>query len=259
MMGRNLAILIAVSLFASQPRERWVESIVPSLTYGADCWSTVNLQNLGDRAVLVEIEPHRADGALVPLLNLSQTTRRLDPGQRVSYQLAIEEDTTGAWVRVREKVPSPELSPVVAVSGTTESILDNQLRTTIRQVVYPVRNPWVTTGVDDRHGHLLSMINASERPARASLCYSSGNYYSVPSETHAVPQVTPICSHSFEVQIPPFATRQFPLERESSSQFTIKTLGDAIVLEILRPLEAGVKIYTVDSTIKFGGEAARPQ
>ena len=105
----------------------------------------------------------------------------------------------------------------------------------------------------------LSMINASERTARASLCYSSGNLYSVPSGTRAIAQLIPICSHSFEVQIPPFATRQFPVKRESSSQFTVKTLGDAIVLEILRPVEAGVKIYTVDSTIKFGGEAAHPQ
>src|SRR5437588_3693147 len=116
MMGRNFAILlIAASLFASQPRERWVESIVPSLTYGVDCWSTVNLQNLSDRIVTVEIEPHRANGALVPLVNFSQTTVRLDPGQRVSYQLAIEEDTTGACVRIREKGPSPELWPVIAV------------------------------------------------------------------------------------------------------------------------------------------------
>jgi hypothetical protein len=46
------------------------------------------------------------------------------------------------------------------------------------------------------------------------------------------------------------------VEHEGNSHFSMKTQGDAIVLQMLRPLETGVKIYSVDSTIKFGGEAS---
>jgi len=46
------------------------------------------------------------------------------------------------------------------------------------------------------------------------------------------------------------------VEHEGNSHFSMKTEGDAIVLQMLRPLETGVKIYSVDSTIKFGGEAS---
>ena len=37
-------------------RGRVVESIVPWLDYDSSCWSTVRLQNLGDREVAVEVE-----------------------------------------------------------------------------------------------------------------------------------------------------------------------------------------------------------
>ena len=70
----------------------------------------------------------------------------------------------------------------------------------------------------------------------------------------STPELMPICS-TVDVQVPPFASIQFPVEREGSSQFSIKTRGDGIVLQMLRPLETGVKIYKVDSTIQFGGEA----
>ena len=44
------------------------------------------------------------------------------------------------------------------------------------------------------------------------------------------------------------------MEREGSSYFSMKTWGDSIVLQMLRPAKEGVRLYTVDSTIKFGGE-----
>jgi hypothetical protein len=56
------------------------------------------------------------------------------------------------------------------------------------------------------------------------------------------------------VQIPPYASRQFPVQRDDSSHFSIKTQGDAVVLQMLRPVQTGVKVYTVDSTVKFGDE-----
>ncbi len=56
--------------------------------------------------------------------------------------------------------------------------------------------------------------------------------------------------------IPPYASRQFPVQRDDSTHFGIKTHGDAIVLQMMRPVQAGVKVYTVDSSVKFGGEFA---
>jgi hypothetical protein len=51
-------LLLVVSGYAAD-RERIVTSIVPSLDYGASCWSNLTLTNLGDRVVTVEVEAHR--------------------------------------------------------------------------------------------------------------------------------------------------------------------------------------------------------
>lgn len=248
-----LALLASTALQAAE-RTRVVESVLPSLDYGPSCWSGVNVQNLGDRPVTIEIESHRASGALVALQGLSQMTQRLNPGEHASYRLEITDETGEAWVKLRETIPSPQLSPVIALSGTTECVADNQLRSTQRGVAFPMRNPWFAGDVAEMHGNLISLVNTSERPARASLCYSSGNLYSVPTQGRPTPDLMPICS-TLDVQVSPFGSLQFPVERDGSSQFSIKTQGDAVVLQMLHPLEAGVKVYSVDSTIQFAGEA----
>jgi hypothetical protein len=176
----------------------------------------------------------------------------LSPLERSSYKLDIVEETTSAWVKVRERVPSPDLSPVVAVSGATECVAGNQLRTAARQVVYPTESPWFSGDVTDLGGGLLSLINTSERAAKASACYSSGALFSAPAAAAA--ELRPICTTAFDVQIPPFGAREFPVARDGSSHFSLKTQGAAIVLEMLRPLEPTVKMYQVDSTIQFGSE-----
>lgn len=250
-MARILSIAGMAILLGAAPRERTVESVVPALAYGGSCWSTLELRNLGDRAVTVEVESHRASGALVPLVNQAQLAIQLAPGERAGYRLELNDETGAAWAKIRERIPSPSLSAVVAVSGTAECVVENQLRTTPREVAYPGRNPWFSGDVGEMHGNLISLVNTSERPAKASLCYSAGNLYSVPS----VGRLVPICSHAADVQIPPFGARQFPVERDGNTQFSIKTEGESIVLQMLRPVETGVKVYSVDSTIKFGGEA----
>jgi hypothetical protein len=128
------------------------------------------------------------------------------------------------------------------------------LRSTPRQLSYPTRNPWFSGDVEEMHGHVISLVNTSERAAQASLCYSAGNLYSAPTAAHPTPELTLVCSKAFDVLIPPYAARLFPVERDGSTHFSIKTQGEAIVLQMLRPLETGVKVYTVDSTVKFGGE-----
>ena len=114
-------------------------------------------------------------------------------------------------------------------------------------------DPSITRGM--RHGEVISLINTSERTAFASACYWSGSFYMVPSEKRpAVEQ--PLCSTVDDVQIPPFGSRQFPVERGGNSRFSLRTRGDAIVLQMLRLSEPAVKLYSVDSTITFGSEAS---
>lgn len=245
-----LVALVGLNSPASEPQERVVESVLPALAYGPSCWSSLDIQNLGDRTVIVEVLAHRASGALVALKGRPQSVFSLQPGERESYRLEIQEETGDAWVKAREHVPSPRLWPVVAVAGTTECVVDNQLRTTAREVAYPIRNPWFTGEVSEMPGSVIAAVNTSEHAAKVSLCYSAGNLYSVPSRKQPS-QLTPICSDLVEVQIPPFGARQFPVERGGNSHFSLKTEGDSIALQMLRPLATGVKIYTVDSTIKF--------
>jgi hypothetical protein len=233
-------------------RERVFESVLPSLAYGPSCSSTIGLHNLSDKAVTVGIEAHRGSGALVPLVGHPGMTIRLEAAQRVSYKLSIEEETTSAWVKVRENIPWSQPSSRVAIDGLTECVIGNELRTVAREITYPTRNPWFSGDLLQIQGELLAVINTSERAVIADLCYSSGSLFSAPDETRQSTELTPICSSAFEVQIPPFGTRQFPVERAGNSHFSLKTRGRAIALQMLRPVEPMVNIYAVDSTVKFG-------
>jgi hypothetical protein len=246
-------LLLAIAGISStaEAQERMFESVLASLPSGSGCWSSVGLRNLADRVVMVEVEAHRSSGALVALVGHSQVLFPLQPGEGASYRLDVQGDSGDAWVKIREIIPSPRLYPVIAAAGTSECVVENQLRTTTRDIAYPLRNPWFAGDVSEIAGDIVSLVNASEHAAKASLCYSVGNLYSVPD----APVLSPVCSHALEVQIPPFGARQFPVQHEGSSYFVLKTKGEAIVLQMLRPLRTGVRVYTVDSTIKFGAEA----
>jgi hypothetical protein len=255
-MARILVLILMAASVQAANQERVVTSILASLDYGSACWSSVTLSNLGDRVVTVEIEAHRAGGGLMGLAGLDETVLHLNAGEHVSHRLEVTDEAGVGWLKVRERIPSPNLSPVIAVSGLSECTVDNQLRSTPRELSYPTRNPWFSGDVEEMPGNMISMVNTSERAAQASLCYSQGNLYSVPTDAHPAPELRLVCSKAFEVLIPPYAARQFPVERDGSTHFGVKTVGDAIVLQMLRPLATGVKIYTVDSSVKFGGEFA---
>ena len=253
---RWISLLFAMLAWAhADAQERQVESVVPALAFGGKCTSAITMQNLSDRIVLADVEAHRPGGALAPIFGHPAIAMRLNPGERSTYKPEIDEETEGAWVRVRERVPSPSLSPVLAISGTTECVVGNELKSVGRDVVYPTRNPWFSGDVAELKGALVSLINTTERAVRASLCYSSGNLYSVPGDKPSA-ELTPVCSAAFDVQIPPFGAREFPVTREGNTHFSLKTQGTAIVLEMLRPLGESIRMYKVDSTIHFGGEVS---
>jgi hypothetical protein len=233
---------------------RVVESIVPWLAYNSACWSAVELRNLGNREVRAEVEAHKSSGALAPLVGQNGIEVRLGAGERAAYKLQLTEDTSAAWVRVRETVPEPKLSPVLAVSGSTECVASAELRTTVREVAWPTRNPWFSGEVKSGDDGMMALINASERPVRVAGCYSSGILYSVPRNDRPTSEMTPVCSGTIDELIPPFGSRQFPVSREGNSHFSLTTHGDSIVLQMLRPAGSSVKVYRVDSTVTFGKE-----
>jgi hypothetical protein len=240
-------------------RERVVTSIIPSLDYGPSCWSSVTLTNLGDRVETVELEAHRREGGLVALTGLTNMVLHLNPGEKVSHRLEIADESGQGWIKVREVVPSPGLSPLIAVAGFSECTVANQLRSTPRNAFYPTSSPWFSGAVNGIEEHAISLVNTTERAALASLCYSAGNLYTPSIQQPGSPQMAFVCSQEDQVQIPPYAARLFPLQRDNSTQFIIRTQGEAIVLQLFHPLETGVKIYSVDSTVKFGPEPAADQ
>jgi len=244
----------AICLAQNQPHERIVESIVPWLAYNSSCSSSVELQNLGTREVAAEVEAHKNSGALAPFAGHSGIQVHLSAGERAVYKLQLTEETTGAWVRVRETIPSSQLSPVLAVAGATECLTADELHTTVREVAWPTGNPWFSGDVSQPDDGIIAIINTSEHTARVSGCYSSGVLYSVPRSDRPAADLTLLCSESIQELIPPFGSRQFPIARGGNSHFSLTTRGDAIVLQMLRPSDTNVKVYRVDSTITFGQE-----
>jgi hypothetical protein len=231
------------------------ENVLPALAYGPSCSTGIELRNLSDRPVTVEIEGHRASGALVGLAGVPGNNVRIPERTRQIYRLEIPEETTSAWAKIRERGP-PGSAPAIAVAASSECIAGDQVRSVRRDVAFPQNNPWFDSDASPFAGGLVSMINTSARSTVAYLCYSSGNLFSVPGRGQRGGDLAPICSAAFDLQIPPFGAREFPVERPGSTHFTLRTVGRGIVLEMLRPIDASVRIYSVDSTIRFDGDAA---
>lgn len=244
--------LLSAGMVLAQTRstERVVESVIPGMDNNSSCLSVVNLQNLGSREIDAEVETHKSTGALASLAGRSGIQVHLNAGEHTELKLQLPEEATGGWVRVREKISAPTLSPVLAVSGATECLAADALQTTIRDVAWPVRNPSFSADVNPGDDGIIAFINTSERPARVRGCYSSGVLYSVPHGEGT--ELTPLCSEIIDELVPPFGSRRFPVVRGANSHFSLTTQGEAIVLQMLRPARAGVKTYRVDSTITFG-------
>src|SRR5258708_40313174 len=114
-VGRKACLLLLLSILAhAGAGVRIVESVLPALSYGQSCWSTVDLQNLGDRVVIVEIEGHRSTGALVPLAGRPGVKVRLNAWESACFRFQIDENTASAWAESRDTIRDQSVSPVVS-------------------------------------------------------------------------------------------------------------------------------------------------
>lgn len=220
------------------------DSVIPSLDYGPACTSTIEAVNPTDSPVTAQIQAHKAGGALVMLAGQAETAVPIPSQGRISLKLQVDNEAGAGWVRIRE--PG---DPQLVLSGAVECLDGDRLVSAPREVVYPMRNPWFAGDTAALPGGMVTAINTSSRPVRASACFSSGNLVS-----NGQPQLVPLCSATFDFEIPPFGTRQVSIEKADSSWFSLRTIGEAVVLEMLRPLAPRVKLYRVDSTIQFGQE-----
>jgi hypothetical protein len=220
------------------------DSVIPSLDYGPACTSTIEAVNPSDAPVTAQVQAHKGGGALVMLVGQAEAAVRIPAKGRVTLKLQVENEAGTGWVRIRE--PG---DPQLVLAGAVECVDGDRLVSAPREVVYPMRNPWFAGDTAGLPGGMVTAINTSSRPVRASACFSSGNLVS-----NGQPQLVPLCSATFDFEIPPFGTRQVSVEKADSSWFSLRTTGEAVVLEMLRPLAPRVKLYRVDSTIQFGQE-----
>ena len=136
------SVLLALAAFSVCAQERTIDRVLPTLAAGKDCRSVIQLQNLGERPVTLAVEAYGEDGALVALKDHPAIAVELAPHERETSRLELPDETTGAWVRVRETPAAAPFSSVVTVSGSTECMAGNELRTVAREVAFPMRNPW---------------------------------------------------------------------------------------------------------------------
>jgi hypothetical protein len=246
-------LLVLAAALPVCAQERTIDRVLPALAAGKACTSAIQLQNLGERPVALAVEAYSENGALVALKDHPAIAVALTPRERETYRLELPDETTAAWVRVRETAGAAPFAPVVTVSGSTECVAGNELRTVAREAAFPMRNPWFEGDVSELAADVVALVNTSAQAATASLCYSAAAFYSVPDGRRGG-ELTPVCTASFAVQVPPFSAREFPVERDGSSHFSLRTRGAAIVLQMLKPQGVHVKVYAVDSSIHFGGE-----
>jgi hypothetical protein len=242
-------ILVLLSLFIAQAR--MADSVLPSLAYSRACSTTIELRNLGERAIDAQVEPHRESGSLVALVEQTGLNLHLTPGEERKLTLKLPEMAESAWVAVREMVPDRDLSPVLSVTGQTACIAGERVYSAVREVAHATANPWFEGDVADMPGARLAVVNTSETYAVVTGCYSGGTLISNPN----VPgrgTLTPLCTYRFREQLAPFSARQFPVAREGSSHFSLHASGPGIALQMLKLLDAGTQLFAVDSSISFG-------
>jgi len=278
-----LLVTLILATLSAKGADRAPPAVIAALRAGSGCFSTVAVTNLSGRELAAEIQARLETGALAPLelvelesgaqargeprgepamaaIDRSDRSPILPdlegftfaPHERRTFRLGGQREIEDAWVGVWEADP-PGTLPALAVEGLVECLAGDQLRTVPRSAALAMRNPWFAGPVADLDGAVMAVVNASAQAASAYLCYSAGNLYFVPAEMPDG-RLARLCSWSEEVALPPFGSRQFPIEREKANEFALHSRGESIVLLLLRPVAAGVRAYRVDSTIRFGSE-----
>jgi len=241
-------------LASASAQDLTLDSVVPGLAAGPACTSRIELRNLGAKPMAVSVEGHAETGALVALEGQDGRVVRLEAGERRSLSFPATDKMQTGWVKVSEPLAGVRASPVVAVAATVECTENDLLRTVSRPVAFAMRNPWLDTDLAGLPGAELLIVNAGPRPALARACYSNGSLYSVPAEHGPGIGLQPVCSAVWETQLAPYASARVALDRDDARHVSLHTWGEAIVLQLQRPLEGSTRLFTVDSTIHFGQE-----
>src|ERR1022692_1337040 len=128
------SVLLVLAALPVCAQERTIDRVLPAL---AACTSAVQLQNLGERPVTVTVEAYTENGALVALKGHPAIAVELAPRERETYRLELPDETTEAWIRVREMLAAEPFSSVVTVSGSTQCGAGNEMRPGAPEGAFP--------------------------------------------------------------------------------------------------------------------------
>lgn len=227
-------------------QDRPVSVVLPELQYTAHCSSEISLHNTSARFVDVDVVGHKSTGALVGLVDRRTNRLRLRPMERVEIKLAIENDA--GWAEVIEIVPSPRLKAVLAVSGKTECVATNELVTAGREIAPVVSSPHfaIDHSAAALNGMVLLLINASDQPMAWTACYSGGTMISNGSGA-----MVPLCSEFLDRTLGPFQSWRLAASIDGNPLVGFRATGTAVAMQMLAPSAPQVRLYKVQSTIRF--------
>lgn len=243
-----LAFCSGATLSAAEGRA--VVSVLSPLAYGPHCWSSVKLQNLGDRNVTVRVEGHKGSGALVALGGADSIVVKLAPAGEKTLRLDVPgEESPEGWVKITEFF-LPAETPVLSTSAQTECTDGDQVTTVPQTAAFPTRDPWLAGDLADFRGRTALVLNASFETAVVRVCYTHGVTVTNPAGRAGTEPVA-LCNASVLRQIPPFGTTTVSLEYEGNSAVAVTTRGSSIVLRLLLPQSGTTRTYAVDSAVTF--------
>lgn len=233
-------------MVALTAQERAFSIALPELQYSRQCSSEISIHNPSPRLVDVTVVGHRSTGAVVGLVDKRSNYIRLRPSEQVLLRLDVENED--AWAEVSEVVPHPKLQPVLAVSGKTECLDGNELLTASRDIAAIASDPGFTLDHEAAagNGRVLLVINASDRRLQWSACYSSGTTVS-----DGKGGMTPVCSEALERTLAPFQSSRLAASIEGKPLMRFHATGAAVALQMLAPAAPQVRLYKVESTIRF--------
>lgn len=235
-------------------QERPFETVLPELQYGPHCSSEITIHNTSHRFVDAEVTGHRASGALTALAGRPTALIALAPGDTAKLKLDIDDGT--GWARIVERVPSPKLQPVLAISGQTQCLEGTELISEPRQIAPVSNNPSFTTTApgDAIAGEVLLLINNSVSDMTWRACYSGGHTVSDGNGAMVL-----LCDTSAERTLGPYQSWRLPTVAEGKPLLRFRAEGRSVAMQLLVPSAASKSktLFRVESTIRFGEPGER--